>query len=483
MSLSNLNATTELQVLEVFLKSTTSSVIPLLLLESVIMGVLCAIVPLGSYMLWIRSVAVPRGPSISMLWLILASLITHWALSLRQIESTLSGRTLGLSRTFYGFIDAVSVEQGDPDFVQSYYDYASDFQYLLPLVTESVLFGFGSFLFAVTAYTSFRQVHLQSSSVFTLAIPALASLMYLLSLSHWAVSIRCFTWVASVSARTGDSWPTSIDTLGVVLLAILSFNAVLSDSIVLWRMSIVWERSRPVVILAAALITTTLGLNITNLIRNSRNRDVVYNGQIYDNVHDTEVVSTYGGDSVGLAAAFLSLASNLCATILVGVRVWLHKRRNSKHLHSDNRRTLVERFLVLLTDSGVVYTVLWILYCISFFHPITSQVVLGAKSQDKFPLVTASGYLDAAMAQLTSIYPFAVFILVALDKVHHSRVVRPQILRNNDWPKERTPAVTVTLEVEIERGSTLGHTVALPDTGSSTTAVESDTKVASAETP
>ena len=54
---------------------------------------------------------------------------------------------------------------------------------------------------------------------------------------------------------------------------------------------------------------------------------------------------------------------------------------------------------------------------------------------------------------MQSIYPLILFILVALDKIHHSRGL--QALRSTDHPKQRGPseAVTVTFEVDIERST------------------------------
>ncbi|KZV59313.1 hypothetical protein PENSPDRAFT_434752 [Peniophora sp. CONT] len=92
MSLGSLNITQEAQALTALFKFTASSVAPSLLLESFMMGVLCACVPVGSYMLWVKPLSFPRAPSIFMLWIVLITSITHWALSLRQLESTLSGQ-------------------------------------------------------------------------------------------------------------------------------------------------------------------------------------------------------------------------------------------------------------------------------------------------------------------------------------------------------------------------------------------------------
>ena len=97
----------------------------------------------------------------------------------------------------------------------------------------------------------------------------------------------------------------------------------MSDSIVLWRMHVVWNRSRPVLALAAVLLLATLGLNVANIISSVRNPVRVYvNIGSHENVDDTEDIPTYGYTRIGLIAAFMSLISNLSATTLVGIKVW-----------------------------------------------------------------------------------------------------------------------------------------------------------------
>ncbi|KZV59878.1 hypothetical protein PENSPDRAFT_760281 [Peniophora sp. CONT] len=472
MSLSSLNITQEAQALNALFKSTATSVAPLLLFESFVTGILCAGVPIGSA----KPFPFPRAPSISMLWIVLTVTIVHWALSLRQLESTLSGRSLGASVTQEALGSAVFADptlnetdyswSPQPyllDIQNTYYIYGEAWQYLLPLITETVLFGFASFLFALTAYTSFQQLRSGGRSCSSLVIPAMASVMYMLSLAHWAVFLHCFAEYAKL-APTGTDFIIFLndsDVIQIASLTLFSLNAIMSDSIVLWRMCAVWERARTIFAFGAAMLVTTLGLNIANIVEQASLRlrhGQTLSGVTY-NTKDFEVIVTYGSTSIGLAAAFVSLASNLCATALVGLKIWVHRRNFPMHAQSGNRRTMVERVMELLVDSGIVYTAIWLLYCTSFYRQITSQVVLGpAASEVPGPfvaVVTAVNYLDAAMAQITSIYPLIVFILVAADKIHHSR--GPRVLRNEDWPKERSPveAVTVTFEIDIERSRML----------------------------
>ncbi|KZV71080.1 hypothetical protein PENSPDRAFT_418497 [Peniophora sp. CONT] len=161
-----------------------------------------------------------------------------------------------------------------------------------------------------------------------MAIPILSALMYTISLVHWAISIWNYTsylntallYAANIfthGSAAGDAIFTEL------LSALLSLNIVLSDSIVIWRMCVVWDKARPALVTGTALLVTVLGLNITNwLILYHILGGGLYLGSIYYNGRDIESMPTFGFNSLGLATVFMSLASNLCATILVGLRAW-----------------------------------------------------------------------------------------------------------------------------------------------------------------
>ena len=94
----------------------------------------------------------------------------------------------------------------------------------------------------------------------------------------------------------------------------------MSDAIVLWRMCAVWENKRWIIAVAAMLVVTTVRLNIANLVFVGTG---LCGGCVTNeawNTQDSDVLTTYGRNSIGLAAAFISLASNLSATLLVGLK-------------------------------------------------------------------------------------------------------------------------------------------------------------------
>ena len=94
----------------------------------------------------------------------------------------------------------------------------------------------------------------------------------------------------------------------------------MSDAIVLWRMCVIWEYKRWTIAFATLLVITTLALNIANISFIGRALFQEGSENIFTNTRDSEILITYGLSDIGLAAAFVSLASNFSATVLVGLK-------------------------------------------------------------------------------------------------------------------------------------------------------------------
>ncbi|VDB85186.1 unnamed protein product [Peniophora sp. CBMAI 1063] len=469
MSSNPANATQVAQIFQQLLtlnaisQSAASTMAPLLLVESLLLGVLSACAPIGSYLLWFQSHPL-RAPFISVLWIVTVTVVVHWALSIRQLMLTIRGRTAGIDLSL-SLLDSATrfINQNEPNslmallkLIDRYLGFGSVWRFFLALITESVLFGFSSSLFAIMVYTGLKKFQSQRHALKPRIIIILASVTYILSLTHWATSYKCFTLLANAIAfSSGQSVTNTSNAIYTTLLALFSTSVIMSDAIVLWRMCVVWDKARFARGFAVILLITTLALNIGNIVIVRRDTPFVLGG-VYEksgSSGNSEVVLTYGGNNIGLAAAFVSLGSNLCATILVAVKAWLHRRLFTKHLKASVGRTFVQRILELLVESGAVYSVIWLLYCVSIIRPISAhRTILNLLNSPDIvdgSIVTAADYLNAAMAQIISIYPLAIFILVSLDKIHHSR--GPQTLRGVVLPQMHDHEVNVTFNTDTER--------------------------------
>ncbi|VDB85218.1 unnamed protein product [Peniophora sp. CBMAI 1063] len=453
-----LNVTERVEVLDDLFRFTAFSAAPLLLLESFMMGMLCAFVPLGTYGLWINPHSVHRLPFTSILWVVLVLVTMHWALSLKQLESTFNGRSMGILLPNI----PQEVEDGSTGdgftFRVLHNGFGETGQWVLTLVSETALFGYSSSVFACTAFATLWQIRSLRRSGYALVMPIVAAVMYAMSLTHWAFALQAYIMLADTSdpLYEGDFSFDLEMFYNISLLVSLSINVIMSDAIVLWRMCIVWEKRRPIIAFAAVLLATTLALSFLNIASNASTANFGFNGE------DSEILhAAYAQTTIGLSTAFVSLMSNACATILVGIKALLHRRSFPKYFRSENGRTRVERVLELLVESGVVYTIIWLLYCISFLWPIAVYNIFGDPSDPSEPKyeVTAAAHLDAIMAQITAIYPLIVFLLVALGTIHHSRgpIVLSGVIHGKEGPivevQAIDAAVTVTFEVDIERSA------------------------------
>ncbi|KZV65336.1 hypothetical protein PENSPDRAFT_689969 [Peniophora sp. CONT] len=396
-----LNRTQQSFVLATVHRAANSSVVPIILLESFFFGALTVGIVFGSYIIWSRRLS--RRLLISSLWFMGLPDPSSFD-SVYNSDSGPLDLDQDSSRNVY----------------QSWQYFATVLSLLEPLITETVLLGTTAALFGCMLYASLPAIR---SRIFAnMFIPAVATFMATTSLVHWSIGLAQFldttTW-ASNELSTGEyqsEWYRNAPSS--VLLVMLSLNTILSDTIVLWRTYIVWDRSRRVLIFAATLILVTSCMTIANII--------VVAGElgIPTNYKDEERVITFGQNQLGLATVYLSLASNVCATSLVALRIWLHRRQLATHARTANRRTFMERFMELLIDSGTAYTLLWVFYILSFYIPLQAAPLISHSALD---YVTTVDHLDAAMAQITAIYPLLIFILVALDKTHSAR--GPRVLR------------------------------------------------------
>ena len=85
-------------------------------------------------------------------------------------------------------------------------------------------------------------------------------------------------------------------------------------------MCIVWGKTRSACALAIALLVVNAGLNVVDVV-------LVIRGLVFFKSPPRTrfgTLSKYGQSWIGVAAAFfaVSMASNLCATLLVGLKAW-----------------------------------------------------------------------------------------------------------------------------------------------------------------
>ncbi|KAF8166785.1 hypothetical protein K438DRAFT_249941 [Mycena galopus ATCC 62051] len=166
----------------------------------------------------------------------------------------------------------------------------------------------------------------------------------------------------------------------------------MSDAIVVWRAWILWQDSIRIKILLSLCICVSL-VGITT--------DMSFIG-----------LYLFGNNNFlptgprTLALILPLMFTNIVATILFGIKSWIYRVRIKEFLGvPKNRRTNIERILVILTESGGIYCLFWVP---QLFVSLTST------SPDNL------GYKIVAnmLPQLSAIYPVIIVLLVAMEKTH-----------------------------------------------------------------
>ncbi|KAI0690138.1 hypothetical protein C8T65DRAFT_102083 [Cerioporus squamosus] len=197
--------------------------------------------------------------------------------------------------------------------------------------------------------------------------------------------------------------------------AALTVNVIIGDAIVWWRAWVLWTDHRLVLYTWVILILATTVTGIVDT-KDACMPEAALFSITSPFAPDSEVLtigSLFGADGWGIAAAMLSLLTNMAATILIAYRAWEHRVLIMSHLKRCSARSQVERTLSLLVESGVLYCALWVII-------VVYQFVALKLGESAF----AYGFyyvMGGCLIPLIGMYPTIIIILCALDKSLHER--------------------------------------------------------------
>lgn len=104
------------------------------------------------------------------------------------------------------------------------------------------------------------------------------------------------------------------------------------------------------------------------------------------------------------------IATNLISTGLIAARIWYYRRHIKKSLGRQNKGR-VEKILLLLVESGIVYLGLWILLYAKFVPSRGSSMYTHLYSDDIW-----YGVMISTFHNIAAIYPTFVFLVVAAER-------------------------------------------------------------------
>ncbi|KAM5541615.1 hypothetical protein V8D89_004805 [Ganoderma adspersum] len=204
------------------------------------------------------------------------------------------------------------------------------------------------------------------------------------------------TPMAVALMRFGQSTKMKSHIVSLVLAIIVS----LGDTIVWWRVCVLWQ-SKAIFALGLGLITGTFVLGIMSTIHSEAADDIP------PLLGYTDV---YGGVST-----FLSLATNVIATSLIGQKAWKHRQilRQSPGASKDRWNTPTMKVLTLLFESGVLYSVILIVAMVDIL--MSRSNVAGTPSGAAF-LSNTNLFFSGCFVPILAIYPTIIIFIVALNR-------------------------------------------------------------------
>ncbi|KAK1216303.1 hypothetical protein PQX77_021074 [Marasmius sp. AFHP31] len=190
--------------------------------------------------------------------------------------------------------------------------------------------------------------------------------------------------------------------------AFVPLEIIIGDAIVLWRVWVLCAGEKKLVAVPFIFLigTTVCLLGFFGCF--AQNNWPVANPKTCN----TLVVSGYS----------LSLVTNIAGTVAIGVQFWIYKRTVSVYL-TTYKEGRVQKILVLLFESGIIYSLVWLV----LVHIPPAATLSGKISQQ---------ILKAGNVQVVGIYPTVLVVLIYLqcsmwDSSGNSTVVGPSVNKDN----------------------------------------------------
>ncbi|KAE9402378.1 hypothetical protein BT96DRAFT_991183 [Gymnopus androsaceus JB14] len=178
-----------------------------------------------------------------------------------------------------------------------------------------------------------------------------ACIIVLLLCNVWSFANQIIALIVDIKTTfmISDSLETVLDTFiarDSKVSIVDNLNLVVGDAIVAWRAWAIWSESRIAKFLLAILMMGNIGTNIADILLDSI---------------DTDSSAAIPMDEI---SSIFSLAVNLLSTMLIAFKVWRHRQTLKMVSVKKTKHTQVEKILLFLVESGVVYCAIQCLYVI-----------------------------------------------------------------------------------------------------------------------
>ncbi|KAF5344491.1 hypothetical protein D9758_014151 [Tetrapyrgos nigripes] len=260
-------------------------------------------------------------------------------------------------------------------------------EWIVEIAITGFLHGVNSTLVFVASYL-FLKRELKASRVQN-ALFGLVVLMLVLSTASLIISIKFnFVQIPLLGYNPPDNIRKETN-LEIARTFLDRSNYLISDAIVVWRAWILFPDNLAIKgLLSLCIIGSLVG---------------VYTDAGISAVRNLKNVTNTGEKELVLVRAIPLLVTNIIATSLIGYKAWSHHHEIRKNLGQSIRYgSKVQKVLLLLAESGIMYCTLW----------ITLIAIAFTSGGDTF---SAQIYLGV-MPFLSALYPVLIILIVAVEK-------------------------------------------------------------------
>ncbi|KAI5887504.1 uncharacterized protein SCHCODRAFT_02638287 [Schizophyllum commune H4-8] len=272
---------------------------------------------------------------------------------------------------------------------------------------EMAILGFHGALFLMSAYLLVQKGLRTSLARRWLLL--MTTLMFAISIA----SVVCATdfYERSIDNYSLDDLP--VDRAWMLRESLASnfglrINLLLSDIIVVWRAWVLWPDTLwPRLIMAVALFGSVGGVIVSSIFL------------FLAKLTDIAFLDWLNTSPILTVPLFFT---NIVACVMVGIKVWDYRQNVKAYIgNAGNHGASIERTLLLILESGVVYCVLWLFLLLSGIEVLSDD---------------SNTVLLSVAVSVAGLYPMIIIILVALEKSHTDTVFHPSAAPSVSYPSE-----------------------------------------------
>ncbi|KAJ7768829.1 hypothetical protein B0H16DRAFT_1780869 [Mycena metata] len=219
---------------------------------------------------------------------------------------------------------------------------------LILFTAAGLFYGMYLVLFCISTYLLVRHLggptasnkRRKRGSIFTFMVFLLAILLFVVITVHWIATVyRAFIgFVCTPTTSEAELYFNNLATpAAVIQYALLLLSSVIGDSMIIYRLWVIWTRNKLVLVVPILTLTafTVVSSVTTSVVSHSRS--------VFD-------------DPLLKYTPILTLVTNVYCTSFIGWKIWTITRITKLSLPSGG--TKLRHFLVIIVESAALYA-LW----------------------------------------------------------------------------------------------------------------------------